>query len=173
MTLIAAAAFAVVLAVAVIAVLVARYLYRETRQLRRQNAALSWQVPIRRTAEEQQDERLFAQLEAVTRETVTFSASRVMGRGEFDLFRAALGVTRQPFPTDRYGNPVAVLEYQGAGHDIGGTATRRDQIKQVALKRAGVRYVEIRDGATQAEIQETIRALLTLAANAPATIKGR
>jgi hypothetical protein len=27
---------------------------------------------------------------------------------------------------NRNGNPIAVLEYQGAGHNIGGTAARRD-----------------------------------------------
>ena len=128
-----------------------------------------------------------------------------MNRGEYELFRAAMGVTRQPFPTgsfpyfvfpqvslgqiigtegardleadethrainskrcdlliaDRNGNPVAVLEYQGSGHDIGGTATRRDEIKRIALERAGVRFIEIKDGTTQAEIERTIRALLT------------
>jgi hypothetical protein len=121
-----------------------------------------------------------------------------MNRGEYELFRAALGVTGQPMPTgsfpfyvfpqvslgqiigtetqqaywainskrcdllgaDRQGNPVAVLEYQGSGHNIGGTAQKRDEIKRIALERAGVRFVEIRNGATQAEIQKTIRDLL-------------
>jgi hypothetical protein len=180
-------------AVATIAMVIARTLYR------------SLSPAPRKTGEKQQDERLAQQLEAVTRETVTFSASRVMGRGEFELFRTVLGVTRQPLPTgsypfyvfpqvslgqiihtaapsdwqadqahrainskrcdlliaDRHGNPVAVLEYQGAGHNIGGTADRRDRIKRIALERAGVRYVEIRDGATPAAIQQIIRDLLT------------
>src|SRR4029077_19246688 len=70
---------------------------------------------------------------------------------------------------DRYGNPVAVLEYQGAGHDIGGAAKRRDQLKRVAQKRGGGLLFEIRDGATQAEIQQPIRDLLTPAESNPAT----
>ena len=61
---------------------------------------------------------------------------------------------------DRYGNPVAVLEYQGSGHNIGGTAGKRDEIKRIALERAGVRFVEIMDGTTPDEIQRTIRELL-------------
>ena len=128
-----------------------------------------------------------------------------MGRGEHELFRAALSVTRQPMPSgtfpfyvfpqvslgqiirtsapdewqadhahrainskrcdlliaDRNGNPVAVLEYQGSGHDVGGTAKRRDEIKRIALERAGVRFIEIQDGTPQAEIQQIIRQLLT------------
>jgi hypothetical protein len=137
---------------------------------------------------------------------VTFSKSRVMGGGEYGLFRAALSVTRQPMPSgsypfyvfpqvslgqiirahansdwhadqahrainskrcdlliaDRSGNPIAVLEYQGTGHNIGGTAARRDEIKRIALERAGVRYVEIKYDATPAEMQQMVRDLLTL-----------
>jgi Protein of unknown function (DUF2726) len=179
-------------------------LYSKNRQLRRQLASRQ-ALPLRKSTEEQQDLLLSQQLEAVTRETVKFTATRGMGRGEYDLFRAALNVTRQSFPTgsypffvfpqvalgqiirttapldwqadhahrainskrcdfliaDRHGNPVAVLEYQGSGHDIGGTAERRDRIKRIALERAGVRYVEIRDGAGEAEIRQTIRDVLT------------
>ena len=62
---------------------------------------------------------------------------------------------------DRSGNPVAVLEFQGSGHDIGGTAKRRDEIKRIALERAGVRFIEIADGTTPDAIQRTIRELLT------------
>jgi Protein of unknown function (DUF2726) len=178
-------------------------LYRRNWQLERR---LVWQLPAsRKTPEEAQDLLLAQQLEAVTRETVKFTASRVMGRGEYEVFRAALNVTRQSFPTgsypffvfpqvalgqiirttapldwqadhahrainskrcdfliaDRHGNPVAVLEYQGSGHNIGGTAERRDRIKRIALERAGVRFVEIMDGTAPAQIQQTIRDVLT------------
>jgi hypothetical protein len=215
MTLITAAA----VAVAVAAVWLAWTLYKHNRALNRrlEYRARPWPAAPPKTPEEEQDERLSAQLLAVTRPTVKFSSSRVMGRGEYELFRAAVGVTGQPFPTgnfpffifpqvalgqiirttapmewqadhahrainskrcdlliaDRNGNPVAVLEFQGSGHDIGGTAKRRDQIKRIALQRAGVRYVEIRDGATQAEIQQIIRSLLTPAASTAATFKAR
>ncbi|MBV8737236.1 MAG: DUF2726 domain-containing protein [Alphaproteobacteria bacterium] len=191
-------------AAAVVFIAVLLILYRKNQQLQRQFAAKQAPGP-RKGAEEQRDERLSQQLEAVMRETVKFSASRVMGRGEYEVFRAALNFTRQSFPAgpypfyvfpqvslgqiirttarldwqadqahrainskrcdlliaDRHGNPVAVLEYQGSGHDIGGTAERRDRIKRIALERAGVRYVEIRNGATPAEIQQTIRTVLT------------
>ena len=201
------AVIVVVIALFVLLLLLDRKLLRENRQLHRQLTSLS--VPttptVRESIEEQrdeyleQDDYLQRHLEAVTRETVKFWVSRVMNRGEFDLFRAALGVTGQPFPNGSYpfyvfpqvslgeiihtaaddaywainskrcdllianrdGYPVAVLEYQGGGHNIGGTAERRDRIKRIALEKAGVHYVEIRDGTTQAEIQAAIRKLLT------------
>ena len=167
-----------------------------------------WEISPARTpksAEEQRAEHYERQLEAVIREHVAFTKRRVMNRSEYELFRAAMSVTRQPFPTgafpffmfpqvslgqiigtgeardwqaeqahrainskrcdlliaDRYGNPVAVLEYQGSGHNIDGTAQRRDEIKRIALERAGVRYMEIKAGTTPAEIQRTIRDLLS------------
>jgi hypothetical protein len=211
----------ILLAVIVVAVasiglllLLDRMLRRENRQLHQQLTSLSVATApaaptVRVSNEEQQDEYLEQQLEAVSRETVKFSVSRVMRRGEFDLFRAALGVTGQPFPSGTYpfyvfpqvslgeiihtvaddaywainskrcdllianrgGYPVAVLEYQGGGHNIGGTAERRDRIKRIALEKAGVRYVEIKDGTTQAEIQTAIRELLTAASRAASPIR--
>ena len=61
---------------------------------------------------------------------------------------------------DRYGTPIAVLEYQGAAHDIDGTAAKRDEIKRLVLEAAGVRYIEIADGTSQPEIEQAIRKLL-------------
>lgn len=40
------------------------------------------------------------------------------------------------------GHPIAAIEYQGEGH-YQGTAPARDAVKKEALRRAGVRYVEI------------------------------
>jgi hypothetical protein len=46
-------------------------------------------------------------------------------------------------PTDLKRIPVTVLEHQGSGHGIGGTAGQRHEIKRIALERAGVRYIEL------------------------------
>jgi hypothetical protein len=43
---------------------------------------------------------------------------------------------------DRYGNPVAVLEYQGDGH-YQGNAHDRDQAKRIACHRAGIPFIEV------------------------------
>lgn len=40
------------------------------------------------------------------------------------------------------GDPLAAIEYQGGGH-YQGTAPARDAVKKEALRRAGVRYIEI------------------------------
>jgi Protein of unknown function (DUF2726) len=183
-------------------------LYSKNQQLKRRLAyrGKAWRSPFPpKTTEQERAEHLDRQLEAVIGVQVSFYRRRVMNRGEYDLFRAAIGVTGQKpasgefpfyvFPqvsfgqiigtqetgrpesdaahrainskrcdfliADRNGWPIAVLEYQGSGHNIGGTAERRDRIKQIALERAGVRYVEIHDGASQAEIQQTIRNVLT------------
>ena len=40
------------------------------------------------------------------------------------------------------GEPLAAIEYQGSGH-YQGTAPARDAVKKEALRRAGVRYIEV------------------------------
>jgi hypothetical protein len=40
------------------------------------------------------------------------------------------------------GEPIAAIEYQGGGH-FQGTAPARDAVKREALRRAGVRYIEM------------------------------
>jgi hypothetical protein len=62
---------------------------------------------------------------------------------------------------NRYGDPVAVVEYQGGGHDKGGTAAKRDGIKRIVLEKAGIRVVEIQDGTQSYAIENAIRDILT------------
>jgi len=42
----------------------------------------------------------------------------------------------------RFGDPIAAIEYQGHGH-YQGTAAARDAVKKEALRKAGVRYIEV------------------------------
>src|SRR5215472_14426152 len=51
-----------------------------------------------KTPEQERAEFLDRQLEAVIRQQVSFYRRRVMNRGEYDLFRAAMGVTGQQLP---------------------------------------------------------------------------
>jgi hypothetical protein len=53
---------------------------------------------------------------------------------------------------DQGGWPVAAIEYQGGGH-YQGTAAARDAVKKEALRKAGIRYVEI----TATDSSEQIR----------------
>lgn len=41
------------------------------------------------------------------------------------------------------GRPLAAIEYQGSGHHLGTTAPARDAVRKEALRRAGVRFVEM------------------------------
>lgn len=43
---------------------------------------------------------------------------------------------------DRFGNPVAVIEYQGTGH-YQGNAHARDHVKCVACQRANIHFIEV------------------------------
>ena len=43
---------------------------------------------------------------------------------------------------DGKGWPLAVIEYQGRGHDRG-NAAERDAVKRTVLPRAGLRYIEV------------------------------
>lgn len=55
-----------------------------------------------------------------------------------------------------YGDPIAVLEYQGSGHHQG-SAAARDAIKREALRKAGVHFVEILENHSVDEIALLVR----------------
>ena len=62
-------------------------------------------------------EHLDRQLEAVIRQQVSFYRRRVMNRGEYDLFRAAMGVTGQQLPGGAF--PFYVFPQVSLGQIIG------------------------------------------------------
>ena len=123
----------IIAAVCAVAVIVAWTLYKQNRQLRRRmnsgfarpshappSMPLPWNIPAPappKTAEQQRAEHLDRQLEAVIREHVTFTKRRIMNRGEYELFRSAMGVTRQPFPTGSF--PFFVFPQVSLGQIIG------------------------------------------------------
>ena len=57
----------------------------------------------------------------------------------------------------RSGDPIAAIEYQGNGH-YQGTAAARDAVKKEALRKAGVRYIEVTpEGGTEDMAREISR----------------
>ena len=58
-----------------------------------------------------------------------------------------------------YGDPIAAIEYQGAGHHQG-TAAARDAIKREALRKAGVHFIEILESHSIDEIAQLVRRIL-------------
>jgi hypothetical protein len=110
---------AVFAAVAVIAVLEARSLYRKNRELARyaptpksveqelrepapKNVEQELPEPTPKSVEQGLPEYLDWQLEAVNCDRVTFSRRKVMNRDEFQVFRAAMSVTGQQYPTGSF-----------------------------------------------------------------------
>jgi hypothetical protein len=57
---------------------------------------------------------------------------------------------------DRNGWPVLAVEYQGDGH-YQGTAAARDAIKKEALRKAGVRYLEVVPADSDEQIRTRVR----------------
>lgn len=53
---------------------------------------------------------------------------------------------------DAFGQPRFVVEYQGSGHHLGGTAAERDMLKREAIRRAGIELVEIFNFHSDAEV---------------------
>ena len=46
--------------------------------------------------------------------------------------------------TDYFGEPVLVIEYHGSGHYLDKDAEKRDKVKRLALKKAGVALIEVK-----------------------------
>ncbi len=53
---------------------------------------------------------------------------------------------------DGFGQPAFIVEYQGSGHHMGGTAGERDMLKREAIRQARIELVEIFDHHSDVEI---------------------
>jgi len=53
---------------------------------------------------------------------------------------------------DGYGQPAFVVEYQGSGHHMSGTAAERDMLKREAIRKTTIELVEIFDHHSDEEI---------------------
>ncbi len=69
---------------------------------------------------------------------------------------------------DHAGWPVLAVEYQGEGH-FKGNAAARDAIKKEALRKAGVRYLEVLPDDTDEQIRRRVREHLGLDMPPPTT----
>lgn len=56
----------------------------------------------------------------------------------------------------RFGDPVAVIEYQGSGH-YQGNAIERDAVKKEACRRAGIAYHEVVPGYNEHDLDLLLR----------------
>jgi hypothetical protein len=67
--------------------------------------------------------------------------------------------------------PIAAIEYQGSGHHLGSDASARDAIKKEALRKAGVRFIEIDSNDGPADVRREIGRLAFLVAEGSQTPK--
>jgi hypothetical protein len=70
------------------------------------------------------------------------SLGEVLSSPDPDAYRAINSKRVDLLIISRSGEPIAAIEYQGSGH-YQGTAAMRDAVKKEALRRAGVRYIEM------------------------------
>ena len=80
----------------------------------------------------------------------------VLASPDENAFRSINGKRVDFLVVDRGGWPVVAIEYQGAAH-YQGTAAARDAVKKEALRKAGVRYVEILQDDTEEQIRSRVR----------------
>lgn len=71
------------------------------------------------------------------------SLGEILSSTDEAAFRAINSKRVDVLIVTREGRPLAALEHHGSGHYVGGTAPARDAVKKEALRKAGVRYVEL------------------------------
>jgi hypothetical protein len=71
------------------------------------------------------------------------SLGEILTSSDEAAFRAINSKRVDVLIVTRDGRPLAALEHQGSGHYLGSTAPARDAVKKEALRKAGIRYVEL------------------------------
>jgi hypothetical protein len=84
------------------------------------------------------------------------SLGEILQSPSSDAFRSINSKRADVLVVDGGGWPVLVVEYQGSGH-YQGTAAARDAIKKEALRKAGVRYLEISEGDDENKVRDRVR----------------
>jgi hypothetical protein len=84
------------------------------------------------------------------------SLGEILSSPDDDAFHSINSKRIDILIVDRGGWPAVAVEYQGSGH-YQGTAAARDAIKKEALRKAGVRYVEVFTRDTDAQIRSRVR----------------
>lgn len=97
-------------------------------------------------AAEQMGYRVFAQT----------SLGEILASPNDDAFHSINAKRIDILVIDRSGLPVVAVEYQGSGH-YQGRAAARDAIKMEALRKAGVRYVEVFPSDSADQIRARVR----------------
>jgi hypothetical protein len=84
------------------------------------------------------------------------SLGEVLSSPDESAFRSINSKRVDILIVDQGGWPILAVEHHGSGH-YQGTAAARDAIKKEALRKAGVRYVEIVPGDSDQQIRSRVR----------------
>lgn len=84
------------------------------------------------------------------------SLGEILASPSPDAFRSINSKRVDILIVDRGGWPVAAVEYQGGGH-YQGAAAGRDAVKKEALRKAGVRYIEVSESDSAEQIRHRVR----------------
>lgn len=83
------------------------------------------------------------------------SLGEVLGSADEAAFRAINSKRVDVLLMAEDGQPIAAIEYQGAGH-YQSNAAARDAVKKEALRKAGIAYIEMRQGHRPADLAREI-----------------
>ncbi len=103
-------------------------------------------------------ERAIRDLKLNWRVMAQVSLGEVLSSPDDDAFHAINAKRVDMLVVTSGGEPIAAIEYQGAGH-YQGNAPARDAVKKEALRRAGVGYIEITAAHGPADIAHEIARL--------------
>lgn len=87
-------------------------------------------------------EKAIAERKLTWRVMAQVSLGEVLSSRDAEAYRAINSKRVDLLIISRAGEPLAAIEYQGGGH-YQGTAPLRDAVKKEALRRAGIRYIEM------------------------------
>ena len=83
------------------------------------------------------------------------SLGEVLGSGDAEAYRAINSKRVDLLLMAEDGQPIAAIEYQGSGH-YQSSAAARDAVKKEALRKAGISYIEMREGHRPADLTREI-----------------
>jgi hypothetical protein len=84
------------------------------------------------------------------------SLGEILASPSKDAFRSINSKRVDILIIDPWGWPEVAVEYQGSGH-YQGTAAARDAVKKEALRKAGVRYIEVSESDSPTQIRSRVR----------------
>jgi hypothetical protein len=87
------------------------------------------------------------------------SLGEVLKSPNDDAFRSINSKRVDILIVDQGGWPIVAIEHQGPGH-YQGTAAARDAVKKEALRKAGIRYVEVSETDSDEQIRSRVREYL-------------